>query len=127
MTDPAPLADTTCEHGRPDHQVLIRQLAEALGLDLPALAETPASVWRRLLASVEQARGERDEAHAALLEMVDKPRGLWSDVVPNAIHRARGDAERIDGCGLFWAGKPHDPHGICPGRPDSPETSGVEQ
>ena len=42
-----------CEHGRPDHQALIRQLAEAMGLDLPAIAATPAQVWEALLGEVE--------------------------------------------------------------------------
>lgn len=41
-----------CEHGRPDHQVLIRQLAEALGFDLPAVSLTPEQVWNGLLDEV---------------------------------------------------------------------------
>ncbi len=45
-----------CVHGRPDHQVLIRQLAEALGLDLPALSLTPQQVWNGLLDEVEHQR-----------------------------------------------------------------------
>lgn len=42
-----------CVCGRPDHQALIRQLAEAMGLDLPAIAATPAQVWEALLGEVE--------------------------------------------------------------------------
>lgn len=47
-----PLPDV-CEHGRPDHQAMVRQLAEAMGLDLPAIAATPAQVWEALLCEVE--------------------------------------------------------------------------
>lgn len=42
-----------CEHGRPDHQATIRQLAEAMGLDLPAIPASPAQVWETLLCEVE--------------------------------------------------------------------------
>lgn len=56
----APLSEPdVCEHGRPDHQVLIRELADALGLDLPALSATPAQVWAGLVAHVA-ALTERD-------------------------------------------------------------------
>lgn len=48
-----PMPDV-CEHGRPDHFVLIRQLGEAMGLDLPAIAATPAQVWEALLGEVER-------------------------------------------------------------------------
>lgn len=46
-----------CEHGNADSQALVRQLAEALGHDLPALPETPEQVWNRLLDEVEALRG----------------------------------------------------------------------
>jgi hypothetical protein len=48
-----PVPDT-CDHGRPDHQVMLRQLGEALGLDLPALSLSPAVVWEGLLSEVER-------------------------------------------------------------------------
>lgn len=44
----------TCSHGRPDHQAMIRQLAEAMGYDLPAIAATPEQVWAGLLDEVER-------------------------------------------------------------------------
>ena len=56
-----PRADT-CEHGRPDHQVMIRQLAEALGLDLPALPLAPERVWNGLLDEVEHRRRSNQPA-----------------------------------------------------------------
>lgn len=46
----------TCDHGRPDHQALVRQLAEALGLDIPALPLSPETVWNGLLDEVERLR-----------------------------------------------------------------------
>lgn len=45
-----------CVCGRPDHQELLRQLGEALGLALPALPDTPEQVWNRLLDQVEELR-----------------------------------------------------------------------
>ncbi len=43
----------TCEHGRPDHIDLVRQLGTALGHDLPAMDATPEQVWNQLLDEVE--------------------------------------------------------------------------
>jgi hypothetical protein len=43
-----------CSHGRPEHQLMIRQLAEAMGYDLPAIAATPAQVWAGLLDEIER-------------------------------------------------------------------------
>lgn len=43
-----------CVCGRPDHQATIRQLAEAMGLDLPAISATPEQVWETLLGEVER-------------------------------------------------------------------------
>jgi len=56
----------TCEHGRPDHQIMIRQLAMALGLDeIPALPMSPERVWNGLLDEVEHlARSARRSAEA---------------------------------------------------------------
>jgi hypothetical protein len=45
-----------CSHGRPDHHATLRQLAEALGIDLPALAATPEQVWAGLLGEVRRVR-----------------------------------------------------------------------
>ena len=44
----------TCTHGRPDHQAMIDQLAEAMGLDLGAKAATPEQVWAGLLDEIER-------------------------------------------------------------------------
>lgn len=41
-----------CEHGRPDHQELIRQLLEALGEGTHARAMTPHGVFAECLAKV---------------------------------------------------------------------------
>jgi hypothetical protein len=59
-----------CEHGRPDHQVMIRQLAEAMGLDLPAIAATPAQVWEALLGEVERAARRVEDFHSSRTERV---------------------------------------------------------
>lgn len=40
--------------GCPDHQSLIRQLAEAMGLNLGAVPATPEQVWAGLLDKVER-------------------------------------------------------------------------
>jgi hypothetical protein len=61
-----PRADT-CDHGRPDHQAMVRQLAEALGLDLPALPMSPERVWNGLLDEVEHL------SRAARREVLDAP------------------------------------------------------
>jgi hypothetical protein len=45
---------TTCSHGRPDHQRMLLQLAEAMRLDLGAMAATPEQVWAGLLDEVER-------------------------------------------------------------------------
>jgi hypothetical protein len=60
--DPQP---DVCEHGRPDHQVMIRQLAEAMGLDLPAIAATPAQVWEALLGEVERLARSTEDFHGS--------------------------------------------------------------
>lgn len=36
--------------------MMIRQLAEAMGYDLPAIAATPAQVWAGLLDEIERGR-----------------------------------------------------------------------
>lgn len=60
MSDGLIKTDETCEHGRPDHHVLIRQLAEALGLELGAVPHSPKQVWNDLLQRVKQLREFRD-------------------------------------------------------------------
>lgn len=45
-----------CQHGRPDHIVMIHQLARSLGLELPALDMSPERVWNGLLDEVEHQR-----------------------------------------------------------------------
>lgn len=46
----------SCEHGRPDHFILIDQLARSLGLNVPALSMPPEAVWNGLLDEVERLR-----------------------------------------------------------------------
>lgn len=46
-----------CEHGRPDHQELIRQLLEALGMGTHARAVTPREMFERCLTEVRTLRG----------------------------------------------------------------------
>lgn len=60
--DPQP---DVCDHGRPDHQAMIRQLAEAMGLNLPAIAATPAQVWETLLGEVERAVRTMEDFHSS--------------------------------------------------------------
>lgn len=62
---PAEPRSKPCEHGRPDHNVLIRQLAEALGWDLPALFATPEQVWAGCLHEVERLRRQRTDTAEA--------------------------------------------------------------
>jgi len=45
-----------CMHGRPDHQVLIRELREACGLSGPPLPITPLEAWNEAIAEVERMR-----------------------------------------------------------------------
>lgn len=48
---------SVCEHGRPDHQDLLRQLSiAALGVEPPALNATPEQVWNGLLDEIESLR-----------------------------------------------------------------------
>lgn len=49
-----------CEHGRPDHQELIAQLLEALGMGTHARAVTPRELFERCLAEIRTLRSEQD-------------------------------------------------------------------
>ena len=42
-----------CSHGRPDHQIMLNQLAEAMGVMIPSTQATPAQIWTGLLEIIE--------------------------------------------------------------------------
>lgn len=45
-----------CDHGRPDHQEMLRLLREALGLPGPPRPKTPAEVFEECLAECRRLR-----------------------------------------------------------------------
>jgi len=91
----------TCSHGRPDHQVLIRQLAEALGLDLPAMPDSPALVWLDLLRRVRSLEGGAGDGK----ETCDNCH------VHQPMHR--GEVSLCCGCNVLLGGAPADWHPVC--------------
>lgn len=60
-----------CEHGRPNHQDLIRQLLEALGKGTHARAQTPQAVFEECLTECRRLRATETAARA-LLDALDE-------------------------------------------------------
>jgi hypothetical protein len=55
-----------CDHGRPDHQELVRQLREAAGLPGPPLPISPKEAFEEALARVEDLRSIVSEVAAGM-------------------------------------------------------------
>jgi hypothetical protein len=77
-----------CVCGRP--QAMIRQLAEAMGLNLPAIAATPAQVWEALLCEVER--------KVLGVEHIVEPDGRAFAVSKRAVACAGCNADEHDRC-----------------------------
>jgi hypothetical protein len=56
------MTDDTCSHGRPNHQDLIRELREALGLFAGAMPITPKVAWEEAIAEAKRLRAAAGSA-----------------------------------------------------------------
>jgi hypothetical protein len=79
-----------CSHGRPDHQELIRQLLEALGMSTAARPYSPAQLFSECLAEIEQLRREAVGHEARLATQAQTIRG---DTV--ALNALAAEIERL--------------------------------